>query len=114
MIGINEAHIVKVWIRRLLGELGVAMIHNVRQEDMVRTIIQSVEAAADLSKGCPQEPSIMSYLYRDTQKLNFEEAIGRLNYYSRCYYDGAVPKAMVRSINHLPIGRDVEHYQKTI
>jgi hypothetical protein len=73
-IGINERGVVKVWAG---PKWPLVTIRGgvVSQEDMVRSIIECLEENIDKTSMPPENPSIRNFLYRDSDRINFEQAI---------------------------------------
>lgn len=89
-IGVNEKGVVKVWAGEQWAQIGV-IGGKISEEDMVRSIIDCVEGSTDAVAMQRSGIPISSYLYRATDKLNFNRALYELKSYAQLVNNGIVP-----------------------
>ena len=66
----------------------------VAQETMVRSIIEMIDRNLDPSQVPQQIPSVRNYIYRRSERVLFEEAIGELGNFARDFNQGQIPSRL--------------------
>lgn len=80
----------KVWAGEQWAQIGV-IGGKINEDDMVRSIVDCIEGSTDQSIMQRSGIPIRSYLYRATDRLNFDRALFELKSYAQLVNHGTVP-----------------------
>lgn len=59
---------------------------------MVRSLLQVIEDVTDLSTTPRDNPSIMNYIYRNSNDVTFDQALSAIKEFANIYNGGVIPK----------------------
>lgn len=59
---------------------------------MVRSLLQMIEDVTDLSTTPRDNPSIMNYIYRNSNDVTFDQALNAIKEFANIYNGGLIPK----------------------
>lgn len=59
---------------------------------MVRSLLQVIEDVTDLSTTPRDNPSIMNYIYRNSNDVTFDQALSAIKEIANIYNGGVIPK----------------------
>ena len=90
MIGINAEDVVKVYHSPDFAQVQPA-IRVKEEEDMVRSIVDSIEKNTDMNTMPRENPSFRDFLYRSYPDANLDQAKLALNDYASRYNQGRIP-----------------------
>lgn len=92
-IGVNEQGVVKVWAGDQWAQVSV-LGGKITEEEMVRSIIESIEGSTDSQEMHRSGMPIRNYFYRGIDKLNFGRALFELKNYTQLTNIGGVPSRL--------------------